>query len=78
MGVTAACLKTNDSLFLAVLTGCLRVAKESIFAGLNNFKVYSITDAIFGEYFGFLDREEFSYAGVLRARGKVCPNKGMV
>ena len=57
MGVTAACLKTNDSLFLAVLTGCLRVAKESIFAGLNNFKVYSITDAIFGEYFGFLDRE---------------------
>ena len=37
-------LKTNNSLKLAVLTGCLRVAKESIFNGLNNFKVYSITD----------------------------------
>lgn len=38
-------LKTNDSLKFSVLTGCLRVAKESIFTGLNNFNVYSITDA---------------------------------
>lgn len=50
-------LKTNDSLQFAVLTGCLRVAKESIFTGLNNFKVYSITDVDFDEYFGFTDAE---------------------
>ena len=43
-------LKTNDSLKFAVLTGCLRVAKESIFTGLNNFKVYAITDVDFDEY----------------------------
>ena len=50
-------LKTNDSLKFAVLTGCLRVAKESIFTGLNNFKVYPITSAAFDEYFGFTDAE---------------------
>ncbi len=50
-------LKTNSSLYFAVLTGCLRVAKESIFAGLNNFKIYSITDVRFDEYFGFTDSE---------------------
>ncbi len=50
-------LKTNSSLKFAVLTGCLRVAKESIFTGLNNFKVYSITDVDFDEYFGFTDEE---------------------
>ena len=50
-------LKTNDSLKFAVLTGCLRVAKESIFTGLNNFKVYSITDADYDEMFGFNDKE---------------------
>ena len=50
-------LKTNDSLFFAVLTGCLRVAKESIFTGLNNFKILSVTTVRFDEYFGFLDRE---------------------
>lgn len=50
-------LKTNDSLAFAVLTGCLRIAKESIFTGLNNFTVYSITDEEFDETFGFTDRE---------------------
>ena len=50
-------LKTNDSLFFAVLTGCLRVARESIFTGLNNFKILSVTTVRFDEYFGFLDRE---------------------
>ncbi len=50
-------LKTNDSLKFAILTGCLRVAKESIFTGLNNFKVYSITDVRFDETFGFTDAE---------------------
>ncbi len=50
-------LKTNDSLAFAVLTGCLRIAKESIFTGLNNFTVYSITDEEFDETFGFTDEE---------------------
>ena len=50
-------LKTNDSLEFAVLTGCLRVAKESIFTGLNNFNVFSITDEEFDESFGFTDDE---------------------
>ena len=52
-----AALKTNDSLFMAVLTGCLRVSKESIFTGLNNLMVHSISDADFNEYFGFTDAE---------------------
>ena len=50
-------LKTNENLHFAVLTGCLRVAKESIFTGLNNFNVNSITDVDFDEYFGFTDME---------------------
>ena len=50
-------LKTNDFLQFAVLTGCLRVLKESIFTGLNNFKVLSITDVRFDEQFGFTEAE---------------------
>ena len=50
-------LKTNFSLYFAVLTGCLRISKESIFTGLNNLKVMSITNAQFDEYFGFTDSE---------------------
>lgn len=50
-------LKTNDSLQFAVLTGCLRLAKESIFTGLNHFKVFSITDVRFDGAFGFTDAE---------------------
>ena len=50
-------LKTNDSLYFAVLTGCLRVAKESIFTGLNNLKIFSVTTVHFDEYFGFTDQE---------------------
>lgn len=50
-------LKTNSSLHFAVLTGCLRVSKESIFTGLNNMKVFSITDEDCGAYFGFTDEE---------------------
>ena len=50
-------LKTNSSLFFAVLTGCLRVSKESIFTGLNNLKVCSISDVKFDEFFGFTDAE---------------------
>ncbi len=50
-------LKTNDSLYFAVLTGCLRIAKESIFTGLNNMNVFSTTSTQMGEYFGFTDDE---------------------
>ena len=49
--------KTNDSLYFAVLTGCLRISKESIFTGLNNFKVYTVKDVRYKEYFGFIDTE---------------------
>lgn len=50
-------LKTNSSLKLAVLTGCLQISKESVFTGLNNLKVRSVTDVRFDEYFGFTDME---------------------
>ncbi len=50
-------LKTNEFLQFAVLTGCLRVSKESIFTGLNNFKIFSITDSRFDEQFGFTEDE---------------------
>ena len=50
-------LKTNEALAFAVLTGCLRDSKESIFTGLNNFKILSITDSRFDEQFGFTDKE---------------------
>lgn len=60
-------LKTNDNLHFAVLTGCLRISKESIFTGLNNLKVLSITSPRFNEYFGFTDsevREMLEYYGL--------------
>lgn len=56
-GLFGQALKTNEFLQFAVLTGCLRVSKESIFTGLNNFKVVSITDSRFDEQFGFTDEE---------------------
>lgn len=56
-GLFGQALKTNEFLQFAVLTGCLRVSKESIFTGLNNFKVLSITDTRFDEHFGFTDEE---------------------
>ena len=56
-GLLGEALKTNHSLKLAVLTGCLRISKESIFTGLNNLKVRSVTDVRFDEYFGFTDTE---------------------
>ena len=60
-------LKTNASLYFAVLTGCLRISRESIFTGLNNLKVLTITDVRFDEYFGFTDsevREMLEYYGL--------------
>ncbi|OUN36303.1 hypothetical protein B5G27_03980 [Lachnoclostridium sp. An76] len=68
-------LKTNESLYFAVLTGCLRISKESIFTGLNNLKVHTISDVRYDEYFGFTNSDvdellEFyglsSYKGVIR------------
>ena len=50
-------LKTNNSLKFAVLTGCMRISKESIFTGLNNLEVYSVSDEEYAEYFGFTDAE---------------------
>ena len=50
-------LKTNDSLSFAVLTGCLRISKESIFTGLNNLKIHTISDFRYDEYFGFTDTD---------------------
>lgn len=61
-------MKTNSSLKLAVLIGCLRISKESIFNGLNNLKVLTITDERFDEYFGFTDQEVkelLEYYGVI-------------
>src|SRR5699024_4492810 len=68
-------LKTNDSLYFAVLTGCLRISKESIFTGLNNLKIHTISDLRYDEYVGFTNSDvdellEFyglsSYKGVIR------------
>ena len=56
-GIFGEALKTNNYLQFAILTGCLRVSKESIFTGLNNFKILSITDSRFDEQFGFTDEE---------------------
>lgn len=50
-------LKTNDSLYFAVLTGCLRISKESIFTGLNNLKVHTISDVRYDEFFGFTNAD---------------------
>ncbi len=50
-------LKTNSSLYFAVLTGCLRISRESVFTGFNNFNVYTVKDVQYKEYFGFTDKE---------------------
>lgn len=56
-GLFGMALKTNDSLQFAVLTGCLRISKESIFTGLNNFEVLSVLNVAYDESFGFTDNE---------------------
>ena len=56
-GLFEAALKTNSSLYFAVITGCLRISKESIFTGLNNLYINSILSNSFGEYFGFTEPE---------------------
>ncbi len=60
--------KTNDGLKFAVMTGCLRISKESIFTGLNNFSVYTIKDVQYSEFFGFTDaeiRQMLAYYGLM-------------
>ena len=56
-GLFGETLKTNEFLQFAVLTGCLRVSKESIFTGLNNFKIYAVDDVRYDEEFGFTNQE---------------------
>ena len=56
-GIMSTALKDNEFLQFAVITGCLRIAKESIFTGTNNFASYSVLDRGFSEYFGFTDEE---------------------
>ena len=56
-GFLGQALKSNENLMFAVLTGCMRISKESIFTGLNNFNVLSVADVEFDEYFGFTDAE---------------------
>ena len=66
--------KTNDCLKFAVLTGCLRISKESIFTGLNNFRVYTVKDVRYKEYFGFTDaevRQMLEYYGFSEQYGAV-------
>lgn len=66
-GIFERVLKTNNTKQMAILTGCMRVAKESIFTGLNNFKIRAITSVRFNEYFGFTDsevKELLSYYGL--------------
>ena len=73
-GLLGEALKTNSSLKFAVLTGCLRISKESIFTGLNHLKVRSVTDVRFGPYFGFTDaeiRELLAYYGYEDCYAKV-------
>lgn len=55
--IFSSALKTNDALEKAVMTGCLRISKESIFTGLNNFTTYSVLDNISNEHFGFTEKE---------------------
>ncbi|MFI3177759.1 MAG: AAA family ATPase [Eubacteriales bacterium] len=56
-GLLSVALKTNNSLYRAVMTGCLRISKESIFTGLNNLEIISIENKTYGEYFGFTEAE---------------------
>ncbi len=67
-------LKTNDHLYFGVLTGCLRISKESIFTGFNNLKVYSLSDPRFDAFFGFTEKEVdelLSYYGLLDKKDKM-------
>jgi len=67
-------LKTNESLKFAIITGCLRISKESVFTGLNNLKVVSVLDETYAEYFGFTQNEIDSFLeayGIIQKRDEV-------
>ncbi len=64
-------LKTNDHLQFAVITGCLRISKESIFTGLNNLRIVSILNKAYGEYFGFTPQEVEAMAAYYDAEGRM-------
>ena len=67
-------LKTNESLKFAIVTGCLRISRESIFTGLNNLKVVSVLDESYAEYFGFTQNEADSFLedyGIIQKRDEV-------
>ena len=67
-GIMSTSLKDNEFLKFAVITGCLKIAKESIFTGTNNFASYSVLDEDFSEYFGFTEREVIpSFSSVISA-----------
>ena len=73
-GILSRVLKSNDDLQFAVLTGCLRVAKESIFTGLNNLHIMSIQDPMYDEYFGFVESEVYDllkYYGLEDRKGTI-------
>ena len=74
-GLFGQALKTNEFLQFAVLTGCLRVSKESIFTGLNNFKILSITDPRFDEHFGFTEAEVTELLKSYRLEGHLAEMK---
>lgn len=73
-GLFGQALKTNNSLYFAVLTGCLRISRESIFTGFNNFNVYTVSDVPYNEYFGFTDsevRDLLAYYGLMDKYGEI-------
>ena len=65
-GIMSISMKTNEYLKFAVVTGCLRISKESIFTGVNNFACYSVTSRKFSQYFGFTQDEVKRDAGRFR------------
>ncbi len=77
-GLFGQALKTNEFLQFAVLTGCLRISKESIFTGLNNFKVISIVDIDHDEQFGFTDNEVIKLLSDYAGARDILIDKGMV
>lgn len=70
--------KTNDTLEFAAVTGCLRISRESIFTGLNNLNIISITDSSYAEHFGFTQKECGFHTEGLWAGGKLPDRKSMV
>ena len=73
--IMGTALKSNEHLLFAVITGCLRIAKDSVFAGVNNFASYSVLDEGFSPYFGFTQREVDDLLAATNQRGKAAALK---